>query len=56
MQTNDTRERLNSAGLEVDYRKTEEFGGYLKDQRTRFADMDILANSVEQIGAEIVAK
>ena len=35
----DTRERLNAAGLEVDYRKTEEFGGYLKDQRARFADI-----------------
>ena len=39
MQSSDTRERINVAGLEVDYRKTEEFGGYLKDQRARFADI-----------------
>jgi tripartite-type tricarboxylate transporter receptor subunit TctC len=39
MQNQDTRERLNAAGLEVDYRKTEEFGGYLKGQRTRFAEI-----------------
>jgi tripartite-type tricarboxylate transporter receptor subunit TctC len=39
MQSTDTRERINVAGLEVDYRKTEEFGGYLKDQRARFADI-----------------
>jgi tripartite-type tricarboxylate transporter receptor subunit TctC len=37
MQAADTRERLNAAGLEVDYRPTSEFGGYLKDQRSRFA-------------------
>ena len=39
MQASDTRERLNAAGLEVDYRPTSEFGGYLKDQRARFADI-----------------
>ena len=39
MQTNDTRERLNAAGLEVDYRPTREFGGFLMDQRKRFADI-----------------
>jgi tripartite-type tricarboxylate transporter receptor subunit TctC len=39
MQTADTRERLNLAGLEVDYRPTREFGGYLADQRKRFADI-----------------
>ena len=39
MQAADTRERLNAAGLEVDYRPTSEFGGYLKDQRARFADI-----------------
>jgi tripartite-type tricarboxylate transporter receptor subunit TctC len=37
MQAADTRERLNAAGLEVVYRPTSEFGGYLKDQRSRFA-------------------
>jgi tripartite-type tricarboxylate transporter receptor subunit TctC len=39
MQMPDTRERLNAAGLEVDYRKTEDFGGYLKGQRARFAEI-----------------
>jgi tripartite-type tricarboxylate transporter receptor subunit TctC len=39
MQAPDTRERLNAAGLEVDYRPTSEFGGYLKDQRARFAEI-----------------
>ncbi|MDB5905579.1 MAG: hypothetical protein JWM26_4457 [Betaproteobacteria bacterium] len=39
MQTQDTRERINAVGLEVDYRATAVFGGYLKDQRARFADI-----------------
>jgi tripartite-type tricarboxylate transporter receptor subunit TctC len=39
MQSSDTRERINVVGLEVDYRRTEEFGGYLKEQRARFADI-----------------
>ncbi|MDB5862701.1 MAG: hypothetical protein JWO70_507 [Betaproteobacteria bacterium] len=39
MQTAETRERLNAAGLEVDYRATGVFGGYLQDQRARFADI-----------------
>jgi tripartite-type tricarboxylate transporter receptor subunit TctC len=39
MQTAETRERVNVAGLEVDYRRTEEFGPYLKDQRARFAEI-----------------
>jgi tripartite-type tricarboxylate transporter receptor subunit TctC len=39
MQTADTRDKLNAAGLEVDYRATNVFGGYLKDQRARFADI-----------------
>jgi tripartite-type tricarboxylate transporter receptor subunit TctC len=39
MQTAETRERLNAAGLEVDYRATSVFGGYLQDQRARFADI-----------------
>jgi tripartite-type tricarboxylate transporter receptor subunit TctC len=39
MQTADTRERLNAAGLEVDYRPTSQFGGYLADQRKRFAEI-----------------
>ena len=39
MQAADTRERLNLAGLEVDYRPTSQFGGYLAEQRKRFADI-----------------
>ena len=39
MQTTDFRERLAAAGLELDYRRSEEFGRYLKDQHTRFADI-----------------
>jgi tripartite-type tricarboxylate transporter receptor subunit TctC len=39
MQTHDTKERLNAAGLEVDYRPTQVFGGFLADQRKRFADI-----------------
>lgn len=39
MQSTDTRERINAAGLEVAYRRTDEFGGYLKDQRARFAEI-----------------
>ena len=37
MQAPDTRERLNTAGLEVEYRPTSAFGSYLKDQQARFA-------------------
>jgi tripartite-type tricarboxylate transporter receptor subunit TctC len=37
MQAPDTRERINSAGLEVEYRPTSAFGSYLKDQQARFA-------------------
>lgn len=39
MQTSETRERVNAAGLELAYRRTEEFGPYLQDQRARFADI-----------------
>ena len=39
MQMPDTREKLNLAGLEVDYRPTKEFGGYLAEQRRRFAEI-----------------
>ena len=39
MQTADTRERLATAGLELDYRRTEDFTRYLKEQRTRFSDI-----------------
>jgi tripartite-type tricarboxylate transporter receptor subunit TctC len=39
MQSSDTKERLNLAGLEVDYRPTSQFGGFLADQRKRFAEI-----------------
>lgn len=39
MQNADTRERIATAGLEVDYRPPAEFARYLKDQHTRFADI-----------------
>lgn len=39
MQTADTRDRLASAGLELDYRRTDDFTRYLKEQRTRFSDI-----------------
>ena len=39
MQTTDFRERLAAAGLELDYRRSEDFGRYLNDQHTRFADI-----------------
>ena len=39
MQTSDMRERLSRVGLEVDYRRAEDFARDLKDQRARFADI-----------------
>ena len=39
MQAADTRERIAAAGLEVDYRRTDEFARYLKEQQTRFSDI-----------------
>ena len=39
MQAPDTRERIAAAGLEVDYRRTDEFARYLKEQQARFADI-----------------
>jgi tripartite-type tricarboxylate transporter receptor subunit TctC len=39
MQSPETRERIHLAGLEVDYRRTEEFAPYLKEQRERFAEI-----------------
>jgi len=35
----DMRERINAAGLEVDYRPPGEFGRYLKEQQVRFAEI-----------------
>jgi tripartite-type tricarboxylate transporter receptor subunit TctC len=39
MQSADTRERLAHAGLELDYRRTEEFTRYLGEQRARFSEI-----------------
>ena len=39
MQSSDMRERLFSVGLEVDYRRADDFARDLKDQRARFADI-----------------
>ena len=39
MQSGDMRERLSSVGLEVDYRRADEFAQDLKAQRARFADI-----------------
>jgi tripartite-type tricarboxylate transporter receptor subunit TctC len=39
MQSSDMRERLSTVGLEVDYRRAEEFARDLKEQRSRFADI-----------------
>jgi tripartite-type tricarboxylate transporter receptor subunit TctC len=39
MQSSDLRERLSGVGLEVDYRRAEEFALDLKEQRSRFADI-----------------
>jgi len=39
MQTADMRQRLSSVGLEVDYRRAEDFARDLKDQSARFTDI-----------------
>ncbi len=39
MQSGEVRERIAGVGLEVDYRRTEEFTRYLKEQQARFADI-----------------
>ena len=39
MQSPEVRERIAAVGLEVDYRRTEEFTRYLKEQKARFADI-----------------
>ncbi|MBI3371750.1 MAG: tripartite tricarboxylate transporter substrate binding protein [Betaproteobacteria bacterium] len=39
MKSPETRERLATVGLEVDYRPSEEFARYLKEQQTRFAEI-----------------
>ena len=39
MQTSDMRQRLSNVGLEVDYRRAEDFARDLKEQRARFTDI-----------------
>ena len=39
MQSGEVRERIASVNLEVEYRRTEEFTRYLKEQQARFADI-----------------
>ncbi len=39
MQSPDVRERIATAGLEVDFRRTEDFARYLKEQKARFTDI-----------------
>ena len=39
MQSPEVRERLTGVGLEIDYAPADEFGRYLKEQQTRFADI-----------------
>jgi tripartite-type tricarboxylate transporter receptor subunit TctC len=39
MQSPDTGEKLSAAGLELDYRRPDDFARYLKEQRERFADI-----------------
>jgi tripartite-type tricarboxylate transporter receptor subunit TctC len=39
MKSPETRERIEAAGLEVDYRRTEVFAPYLQEQRVRFAEI-----------------
>jgi len=47
MQAPDVRERLTSVGLVVDYAGAEEFAGYLKEQKARFADI------IKQVGIKL---
>lgn len=47
MQTAEMRERLAVVGLEIDYRRSDEFAPYLKEQQARFADI------IEQGGIKI---
>jgi tripartite-type tricarboxylate transporter receptor subunit TctC len=39
MQSPDTGEKLSASGLELDYRRPDDFARYLKEQRERFADI-----------------
>ncbi len=39
LQSQETRERIMSVGIEVEYRRSDEMGAYLKAQSARFADI-----------------
>lgn len=39
MQSADTRERIETSALELDYRRTDDFARYLKEQHTRFSEI-----------------
>ena len=39
MQSAEVREKINSVGLEIDYRRPEEFGSYLRTQQSRFIEI-----------------
>ncbi len=39
LQSQDVRDKIMSVGVEVDYRRVDEMGRYLKDQSARFADI-----------------
>ena len=46
MQYPDTAEKLNASGLELNYRRPDDFARYLKEQRERFADI-IRTNNIK---------
>ena len=39
LQSQETREKIMSVGIEVEYRRIDEMGAYLKAQSARFADI-----------------
>ena len=39
LQSQEIRDRIMNVGVEVDYRRIDEMGRYLKDQSARFADI-----------------
>ena len=39
LQSQETRDKIMSVGVEVEYRRIDEMGAYLKEQRARFADI-----------------
>jgi tripartite-type tricarboxylate transporter receptor subunit TctC len=39
IKSSEVQEKLLSVGVEVDYRRPADFGGYLKEQRVRYGDI-----------------